>query len=244
MAKTTKDAAEIKKFDDLASQWWDVNGKFKMLHVINPLRIKYIKTRICKAFTRDASATKPFEGLKLLDVGCGGGLISVPMNALGASVTAIDASPNNINTAKAYAKRNSLPINFIHSTAEELGKKGKKFDVILALEVIEHVSDYKLFLCELASMLTPNGILIITTINRTLKSMLLAKIAAEYILRMIPIGTHEWEKFLKPEEIEEELRQYNLKRTNISGMTYNPFTCEWSLSHDTLVNYLVTFSSA
>ncbi len=238
---STKDATEIKKFDDLASKWWDINGEFKILHIINPLRIGYIKTHVCKAFALDASSRRPFEGLKLLDVGCGGGLISVPMHNLGANVTAIDASPNNIKTAKAYAARKSLDINFLHNTSEELADTNQKFDVILALEVIEHVSDYKLFLEKLASLLTPNGVLIISTINRTFKALLLAKITAEYILRMAPIGTHDWNKFIKPEEISEELVKYGLKKSNISGMSMNPLTFEWRLSHDYNINYFATY---
>ncbi len=241
MTKTTRDEAEIKKFDDLADQWWDVNGKFKTLHIINPLRIKYIKTLVCRVFARGANEQVPFKGLELLDVGCGGGLISVPMNALGARVTAIDASLNNIKTAKAYAKRKSITIDFINTTAELVAKSGKKFDVILALEVIEHVSDYKLFLSELAKMLVPGGVLIISTINRTFKSLLLAKIAAEYILRMIPIGTHEWERFLRPEEIKEVLDTYGLKILDSSGMAFNPLIFKWNLTRDLSVNYFMTF---
>jgi 2-polyprenyl-6-hydroxyphenyl methylase/3-demethylubiquinone-9 3-methyltransferase len=238
---STKDDFEIKKFDNLASKWWDIDGEFKLLHVINPLRIGYIKAHVCKAFGLDTSTKKPFKGLKFLDIGCGGGLISVPMYNLGASITGVDASFNNIKIAKAYAKRKALDINFAHTTVEELAAHEEKFDVVLSLEVIEHVADYKLFLDKLISLLSPDGILILSTINRTFKSMVLAKIAAEYILRMVPIGTHDWNKFIKPEEIEEELGKRNLNRFNISGMTMNPFTFEWDLSNDVSVNYLVGY---
>jgi 2-polyprenyl-6-hydroxyphenyl methylase/3-demethylubiquinone-9 3-methyltransferase len=235
--KTTRDEAEIEKFDRIASEWWDVNGKFSMLHKINPVRLEYIKKLILKH-----SSQKTFKGLKVLDIGCGGGLVSVPIYNMGADVTGLDASENNIKTAKAYAKRKNLDIKFVHSEIESL-KSREKFDVILALEIVEHVSDYQLFLSQTVTHLKPGGLIIISTINRTPKSLLLAKFMAEYILRMVPAGTHDWNKFLKPSEIQNTMHELGLKQHAISGMTMNPLTCNWRMSKDTGVNYFVAYSS-
>lgn len=241
--KTTIESAEVQKFDELASSWWDLNGKFKMLHTINPLRIKYIKEQVCQVFGTTNEST-PFTGLRLLDIGCGGGLISVPMHHLGAQVTAIDASPNNILTAKKYCHDKRININFCNIAVEELTvPHGQLFHVILALEVIEHVSDYQYFLEKITKLLQPQGLLIISTINRTFKSLLFAKIGAEYILRWLPIGTHDWNKFLSPTELENELTKFNLIPSNLSGMVYQLHNQKWvigsQLSSD--INYLMTF---
>ena len=235
--KTTRDEAEIEKFDRIASEWWDVNGNFAMLHKINPVRLEYIKKLILKH-----SSQKTLKGLKVLDIGCGGGLVSVPIYNMGANVTGLDASENNIKTAKAYAKRKDLDIKFVHSEIENL-KSREKFDIILALEIVEHVADYQLFLSQAVKHLKPGGLIIISTINRTPKSLLLAKFMAEYILRMVPAGTHDWNKFLKPSEIQNTMHELGLKQYAISGMTMNPLTCYWRMSKDTGVNYFVAYSS-
>jgi len=238
---STKDLSDINRFEKLASEWWDVNGAFKLLHEMSPLRISYAKKNICKALNINNKKLKPFAGLDFLDVGCGGGLMSVPMHFLGANVTGIDAGAKNIEAAKAYAKRKNLPINFVYTTAEDLEKTGVKFDVILAMEVIEHVANYKFFLKKLASMLKPNGVLIISTINRTIKSLLFAKVAAEYLLRILPAGTHEWDKFLKPEEIEAELKAYGVNKINISGTCFNIISREFRFCNNTDITYSMTF---
>jgi 2-polyprenyl-6-hydroxyphenyl methylase/3-demethylubiquinone-9 3-methyltransferase len=241
LTSSTKDLADISRFEKLASEWWDVNGPFKLLHEMNPIRIGYAKNNICKALNINDKKLKPFSGLDFLDVGCGGGLVSVPMHFLGANVTGIDPGIKNIEAAKAYAKRKDLPINFISATAEELEKTGAKFDVILAIEVIEHVANYKFFLKKLASMLKPNGVLIITTLNRTIKSLLFAKVAAEYLFRILPAGTHEWDKFLKPEEIENELKAYGINKVNICGTQFNIINREFSFCSNTDITYSMTF---
>lgn len=238
--RTTRDESEVQKFDQLAAQWWDVNGKFAMLHKINPVRLEYIKKIVTKHFAI-TDTKKPYKGLDILDIGCGGGLVSVPVHNLGANVTGVDASINNIKTASTYAKRKKLKINFVNSLVENMDKR-TKFDVILALEVIEHVSDYQLFLSHLASRLKKGGLLIISTINRTPKSLLLAKFMAEYVLRMLPIGTHDWNKFLKPSEIHHTMHGLGFKQYAISGMVMNPLTFEWRMAHDTGVNYFIAFS--
>ena len=235
--KTTRDEAEIEKFDRIASEWWDVNGEFSMLHKINPVRLDYIKKLVLKH-----SSQKTLKGLKILDIGCGGGLVSVPIHNMGANVTCLDASENNIKTARAYAKRKNLDIKFVHSEIENL-KSREKFDVILALEIVEHVSDYQLFLSQAVKYLKQGGLIIISTINRTPKSLLLAKFVAEYVLRMVPAGTHDWNKFLKPSEIQHTMHELGLKQYAISGIKMNPLTCEWLMTSDTSINYFVAYST-
>lgn len=238
---STIDAQEVRNFDLLANEWWDASGKYKILHTINPLRIGYIKDKILaqKKLKVVGNNLKPLKGLTLLDIGCGGGLISVPMSNLGANVTGVDASSENIKTAKNYATRNDLTINYIHATAEKLIKQKNRYDVVLALEVIEHVSDYQLFLQSIKALLKPNGLLFISTINRNLKSLLLAKIAAEYILNWVPLGTHSWNKFLQPEEIKKELSKMNLTVTDSIGLNYSLLGNEWYVSKDTSINYIL-----
>ena len=238
---TTIDSKEINKFDKLANEWWDTSGKFKILHTINPLRISYIKSLILaqQRWMSNDNNLKPFKGINILDIGCGGGLISVPMANLGASVTGVDASNKNIKIAKNYAQKNNLDIKYLHSTAEKIATKSECYDVILALEVIEHVADYQLFLRSIKKLLKPYGLLFISTINRNMKSLLLAKIAAEYVLNWVPVGTHSWDKFLQPSEIKTELKKLNLSVMDDMGLNYSFLRNEWYLSKDISVNYTI-----
>ena len=239
MANNTINKEEILKFSNLADEWWDPDGKFKPLHKFNPIRIKYIKNTIIKQF-KIKSKSKPFSNLKILDIGCGGGLLSEPMCRLGADVTGIDASDKNINIAKIHSKKNNLRINYICSSPEKLNVKNK-FDVILNMEIVEHVEDVNFFLKSCSNLLKKDGIMFIATLNRTLKSYLFAIIGAEYVLRWLPIGTHEWEKFLKPEELTSELKKNNLKLDRLDGMKFNILTDKWSVSNDKSINYIMKF---
>ena len=235
---TTINKEEIQKFSKIADEWWDANGKFKPLHLFNPIRIKYIKEKCISHFKLNQNVDKPLSTLEILDIGCGGGLISEPMCRLGAQVTGMDASSRNIAVAQLHAKRNNLKIQYINSSPEKNDLK-KKFDVILNLEIVEHVDNLNLFLQSSTQMLNKNGIIFIATINRTFESYIKAIVGAEYILRWLPIGTHEWNKFLKPEEIEKKLENLNLKKLNKDGFKYNLITQEWSKTPDCSVNYIL-----
>ncbi len=235
----TANTKEIEKFSEIASEWWDPNGKFKPLHKFNPIRISYIKENIIKTFHLELNKT-PLKNIKILDIGCGGGLLSEPMCRLGADVTGIDASDKNINIAKIHSKKNNLRINYICSSPEKLNVKNK-FDVILNMEIVEHVEDVNFFLKSCSNLLKKDGIMFIATLNRTLKSYLFAIIGAEYVLRWLPIGTHEWEKFLKPEELTSELKKNNLKLDRLDGMKFNILTDKWSVSNDKSINYIMKF---
>ena len=235
---TTINKEEIQKFSKIADEWWDANGKFKPLHDFNPARIKYIKEKCLSHFGLKQTDKKPLQNLDILDIGCGGGLISEPMNRLGANVTGIDASDRNIVVASLHAKKNNLDIQYINCSPEKNNLK-KKFDVILNLEVVEHVENLDLFLKASNNLLKKNGIMFIATINRTFESYVKAIIGAEYILRWLPIGTHEWQKFLKPEELENQLKILKLKKINLDGFTYNIITRKWRESHDYAVNYII-----
>ena len=230
---------EIEKFSKMASEWWDPKGKFKPLHKFNPIRIKYIKENIMNNFKLE-NKTAPLKGVNILDVGCGGGLLSEPMQRLGANVTGIDASIKNIKTAKFHAKKNKLNINYICSSPEKLKIK-KKFDVILNMEIVEHVEDISFFLKSCSKLLKKNGIMFVATINKTLKSYMFAIIGAEYVLRWLPIGTHEWEKFVKPEDLESILKNNNLALNKLDGMHFNIIKDEWNISKDKSVNYIAKF---
>ena len=230
---------EIEKFSKLSEEWWDPIGKFKQLHKFNPLRIKYIKRNVVEHFNI-ASLKKPLNNLSLLDIGCGGGLLSEPMYKLGASVTGIDASKKNINIAKIHAKKNKLKINYVTASPEKLKIK-KKFDVILNMETVEHVSDLNHFIKSCANLLKKNGIIFFATINRTLKSYLFAIAGAEYILKWLPIGTHDWNLFVKPEELIKISMKHNLKSNGIHGIIYNPLLDQWKTSKDNSVNYISSF---
>ncbi len=230
---------EIEKFSNMAAQWWDPGGKFKPLHKFNPIRIRYIKENIISQF-KLKNKKKPLAGVNILDIGCGGGLLSEPMCRLGADVTGIDASSNNIKVAKIHAKKNKLQINYLCSSPEKFKNK-KKFDVILNMEIIEHVEDIEFFLKSCSKLLKTNGLMFVATINKTLKSYIFAIVGAEYILRWLPIGTHEWEKFVKPEVLEEMLLKYNLNLKKLDGMNFNIIKDEWNISKDLSINYIAKF---
>ncbi|MBH89124.1 MAG: bifunctional 3-demethylubiquinol 3-O-methyltransferase/2-polyprenyl-6-hydroxyphenol methylase [Magnetovibrio sp.] len=237
---STASAQEIARFTAMADAWWDPNGKFKPLHQINPLRIEYIRNLICQHHDRDPKGTKPLNKIKLLDIGCGGGLLCEPMQRLGATVTGIDAGKKNIAIASLHAKQSGLKINYCHQLPEDLTKTKDTFDVVLNMEVIEHVKNVDTFLKSSVSLVKPGGLMVLSTINRTMKSLILAKIGAEYILRWLPVGTHDWRKFVKPSELASGLRSCKVNVTDVTGMVYNPFKNIWSLSDDLSVNYLVS----
>ena len=230
---------EIEKFSKIAAEWWNPNGKFKPLHKFNPIRIKYIKENIINNF-KLKNKKKPLEKINILDVGCGGGLLSEPMHRLGANVTGIDASNKNIKIAKLHAKKNKLKIDYLCSSPEKL-KINKKFDVILNMEIVEHVEDVQFFLKSCSGLLKKNGLMFVATINKTLKSYMFAIVGAEYVLRWLPIGTHEWEKFVKPEDLKNILKKYNLILNNLDGMHFNIIKDEWNISKDVSVNYITKF---
>ena len=230
---------EIEKFSKLSEEWWNPLGKFRPLHKLNPIRIKYIKQNVVEHFNI-ASSKKPLDNLSLLDIGCGGGLLSEPMYKLGAKVTGIDASKKNINIAKIHAKKKKLKINYVTSSPEKLKIK-KKFDVILSMEIIEHVSDLDYFIKSCSNLLKKNGVMFVATINRTLKSYLFAVVGAEYILKWLPIGTHDWNLFVKPDELVKASIKYNLKLNEIHGMIYIPLLDQWKTGKDCSVNYISSF---
>ena len=227
---------EIEKFSKMAAEWWDPEGKFKPLHKFNPIRIKYIKDNIIYSL-KLKSKKRPLEKINILDIGCGGGLLSEPMARLGANVTGIDASDKNIKIAKLHAKKNKLNINYFCSSPEKLKTK-KKFDVILNMEIIEHVEDINFFIKSCSKLLKKNGLMFVATLNKTLKSYFFAIIGAEYVLRWLPIGTHDWEKFVKPEDLKNILSKNNLKIEKIDGMNFDIFKDEWNISKDTSINYI------
>jgi len=227
---------EIEKFSKMADEWWDPSGKFKPLHKFNPIRIQYIKENIIGNF-KLKNKKKPLDKINILDIGCGGGLLSEPMTRLGANVTGIDASSKNINIAKHHAKKNNLKINYICSSPEKLKIK-KKFDVILNMEIVEHVDDINFFINSCSKLLKKNGLMFVATLNKTLKSYMFAIIGAEYVLRWLPIGTHDWEKFVKPADLKNILHKNNLKLEKLDGMNFNIIKDEWSISSDTSINYI------
>ena len=239
MKNNTINKKEIEKFSKIAEEWWNPDGKFKPLHKFNPIRISYIKDNIISSF-KLKNKKKPLERVKILDIGCGGGLLSEPMCRLGANVTGIDASERNINIAKLHAKKNNLKIKYVCSSPEKL-KINDKFDVILNMEIIEHVENVNFFLKSCSKLLKKNGIMFVATLNKTLKSYVFAIIGAEYILRWLPIGTHEWDKFIKPSELISILKKDNINLNRLDGMMFNPITDEWKLSSDKSVNYIAKF---
>ena len=240
-ARSSIDPAEVETFSKIAAEWWDPKGKFAPLHKFNPVRLGFIRDQALYRFNRDAQARRPFEGLRLLDIGCGGGLLSEPMTRLGFQVTGVDASERNIATASAHAAGQGLAIDYRASTAEALRAAGEPaFDVILNMEVIEHVADPAAYLQDCARLLAPGGLMIVATLNRTLKALALAKIGAEYILRWLPRGAHDWNKFLKPDEIRDFLAQAPVVVDGPYGVVFSPLTGRWTQSTDTDVNYMMT----
>ena len=238
---TTINKEEIQKFSKLADEWWDVNGKFKPLHMFNPIRIEYILDEISKHFKLNREKKILLKNLSILDIGCGGGLISEPMARLGGDVTGIDAAEKNIKIASLHSKKNNLNINYINKSPEQLDPK-EKFDIILNLEVVEHVENLDLYLQSCYNLLNKNGLMFTATLNRTLISYVKAIIGAEYVLRWLPIGTHDWNKFIKPEELEEKLSTKNFVTKNIKGLEFNPFFKKWKKSDNFSVNYIVCSS--
>lgn len=233
------DPAEVEKFSKIAAEWWNPKGKFAVLHVFNPVRLAYIKEQVAARFARDPFARRPFEGLRFLDIGCGGGLLTEPMARLGATITGIDPSEKNIATASVHAGEQELAIDYRAMTAEALAESGETFDVILNMEVIEHVADAKAFVATCSKLLKPGGLIFVATLNRTLKSFGLAIIGAEYVLGWLPKGTHQWEKFITPEELDSWLVASGLKPLDRAGVTYNPFSGEWRRARDMDVNYML-----
>jgi len=238
---TTINKEEIQKFSRLAEEWWDVNGKFKPLHMFNPIRIEYITEIIIKHFKLEKDKDVFLKGLNILDIGCGGGLISEPMARLGANVTGIDASERNIKIAKLHSKKNGLDINYISKSPENLNEK-EKFDIILNLEIVEHVDNVKLYMASCYNLLKKGGLMFTATLNRSFTSYLKAIIGAEYILRWLPIGTHDWNKFIKPEELEKILNQEKFSTLDIKGLKFYPLLKKWKKSNDLSVNYIVSSS--
>ena len=236
---TTINKEEIQKFSKLAAEWWDVNGKFKPLHMFNPIRIEYITEEITNHFKLDKEKKPLLKNLEILDIGCGGGLMSEPMARLGANVTGIDASEKNIKIASLHGKQSKLNINYLTRSPEQLEEK-EKFDIILNLEIIEHVENVDLYLKSCFKLLKKNGLMFTATINRTLISYIKAIIGAEYVLRWLPIGTHDWNKFIKPEELEKRLNDLNFSTRNIKGLEFNPFSKKWKRSDNLAVNYIIS----
>ena len=240
MKTNTINKKEIEKFSKIAEEWWDPNGKFKPLHKFNPIRISYIKENIINTFNLRNKKDNPLSGIKILDVGCGGGLLSEPLSRLGAEVFGIDASDNNIKIAKLHAKKSNLNIKYFCSSPEKFKIKNE-FDVILNMEIVEHVEDVDFFLKSCSKLLKKNGIMFVATLNKTLKSYLFAIIGAEYILKWLPIGTHEWEKFVKPDELINFLNKFSLKLTDLKGVKFDLLNNDWKFSSDTSVNYIAKF---
>ena len=236
------DPAELANFAAIAEEWWDPHGKFRPLHKFNPTRLAYIRDRLCNHFGRDPKAPRPLEGLRLLDVGCGGGLLSEPMHRLGADVTGIDASDKVVSVARHHADDMGLDIDYRVATAEDLAAKGEEFDVVLSMEVVEHVADVDGFLATLGDITAPGGAVFCATINRTPKAFALAIVGAEYVLRWLPRGTHQWQKFVRPSELAAGLRTGGVTVGEITGVIYNPISDRWRLGDDLGVNYM-TFGS-
>jgi len=235
----TVDPAEVAKFQAMAAEWWDPNGKFKPLHMLNPCRLDYITRQIAAEFDRDLAADKPFAGIKLLDIGCGGGLLSEPMARLGAEVVGADAAAGNIPVAQVHAEQSGLEIDYRHTTAEAMAEVGEQFDVVLNMEVVEHVADPQDFLTVCQQLLKPGGLMICSTLNRNAKSFAMGIIGAEWIMRWLPKGTHEWHKFITPDELYNMLEKAALTPVDRKGFVFNPLGWSWSISdRDLSVNYV------
>ena len=233
------DTAEVAKFEAMAAEWWDPEGKFKPLHMMNPVRLDYITRQIAAEFGRDLKAPRPFEGLRLLDIGCGGGLLSEPMARLGAKVVGADAAERNIPVARVHAEAQDLPIDYRHTTAEALVAGGESFDVVLAMEIVEHVADPAAFIATCHALMRPGGLMIASTINRNAKSFMAAIVGAEWVMRWLPKGTHDWAKFITPEELTGMIARAGLDPVDRKGFVFNPVSWQWSISdRDLSVNYV------
>ena len=238
-SQSTVDASEVAKFEAMAAEWWDPNGKFKPLHMLNPCRLDYITRQIAEEFDRDLSGDAPFAGLRILDIGCGGGLLSEPMARLGAEVVGADAAEGNIPVAAVHAEQSGLVIDYRHATAEALADAGERFDVVLNMEVVEHVADPQAFLTACQVLLKPGGLMLCSTINRNPKSFAMAIVGAEHIMRWLPKGTHEWSKFITPDELFELISAAGLTPVDRKGFVFNPLFWSWSISdRDLSVNYV------
>jgi 2-polyprenyl-6-hydroxyphenyl methylase/3-demethylubiquinone-9 3-methyltransferase len=242
--RSSVDQAEVEKFARDAEEWWDAGGKFRPLHILNPTRIGIIKTALTAHFERDAKSTRPLEGLRLLDLGCGGGLIAEPMARLGATVTGVDPSEASIAVAAAHAERLGLSIDYQCAEAENLAEEGNSFDVVLALEIIEHVADPFGFVATCAELVAPGGLLVVSTLNRTIRALALAKIGAEYLLNWVPRGTHQFRRFVTPRDLRLAFEAAGLEPVPPVGMTYHPFKDEWQRSLDVRVNYIMWASKS
>ena len=240
---STINKEEIQKFENIANDWWNPEGKFKPIHKFNPVRISFIVDVLKSHFNLKEQSSMPLKNLKILDLGCGGGLLSEPMTRLGAQVTGLDASKNNVRIAQSHALKNKLKINYIHGSIEKTNFQNP-FDVILNMEIIEHVNDVDLFIKSCRKNIKNSGVMFVATLNRTLKSYLFAIIGAEYVLRWLPLGTHDWNKFITPNELNEVANKNKFKNIKISGVVFNPLTNKWSLNRDQNVNYISVFSSS
>lgn len=234
----TVDPAEVARFAALAEEWWDPAGKFRPLHRMNPVRLEFIRDRVCRRFARDPKARRPLKGLRVLDIGCGGGLVAEPLARLGARVTAIDASERNLGIARAHAEGQGLAIDYRFAAASDLAAEGLAFDAVLSLEVVEHVADRARFVKDCAALVAPGGLLVMATLNRTAKSFALAIVGAEYILRWLPVGTHDWRRFVRPSELAADLRRAGFTLVELKGIAYNPLSDRFALTRDIDVNYL------
>jgi 2-polyprenyl-6-hydroxyphenyl methylase/3-demethylubiquinone-9 3-methyltransferase len=237
--QSTIDQAEIDRFSAMAAEWWDPKGKFRPLHKFNPVRLQYIKEKVCENFDRDIRDPKALKGLRFLDIGCGGGLLSEPMARMGAEIIGADASETNIEIARLHAEQSGLNIDYRAVTSEALEKEGEKFDVVLNMEVVEHVADVDLFLASCARMVNPGGLMFVATINRTQKAKALAIFMAENVLRWLPKGTHQYEKLVRPDEIKTPLGSEGMEIIDQTGVFYNVFTDSWNMSRDMDVNYMM-----
>jgi 2-polyprenyl-6-hydroxyphenyl methylase/3-demethylubiquinone-9 3-methyltransferase len=233
------DPSEVAKFSALAAEWWDPHGKFAPLHKFNPVRLEFIRQEAAARFKRDSRSLRPFDGLSLLDIGCGGGLLSEPMARLGFAVTGADASEKNIGTARAHAAQSSIPVTYRAASAEDLVKEGLAFDIVLNMEVVEHVADVGSYLAACVRLVKPGGITIVATLNKTLKSLALAKIGAEYVLGWLPRGTHDWNRFIAPSELQKKLEDSGLTILKTQGVSFDPIHWDWKLSSDVDINYMI-----
>ena len=238
-AQSTIDQAEVDRFSAMASEWWDPTGKFRPLHKFNPVRLTYIRDRVCAHYGRDPKSATPLDGLRVLDIGCGGGLLSEPLTRMGAAVVGADASQTNIEIARIHAAQSGLEIDYRAVAAEDLAADGETFDIILNMEVVEHVADVDFFLSSCAGMVRPGGLMFVATINRTLKALALAIVGAEYVLRWLPRGTHQYEKLVRPQEIETPLAASGMRVIDRTGVFYSPLSDSWNLSRDMDVNYMM-----